>query len=175
VRYHKLIRPPPNAEAIKKIISESAHWTYLEDSSVDVYGLKVWGAPWQPFFYNWAFQLSRGKELSEKWALVPEDTDILVTHGPPYCHGDKVSLDRCKRSGDNLEYTGDRMLMDRVAAIDGLQFHVFGHVHAGMGCSRQKGVAATFVNAATLDERYIPAPTHKPIMFFIERKDQSKK
>ena len=95
-------------------------------------------------------------------------TDILLTHGPPYCHGDNVSLHRCTTSGDNLEYTGDRMLMDRVAELDALQFHVFGHVHAGMGCSRQKGVAAKFVNAATLEEVF--KPNHKHIMFFIESK-----
>jgi len=168
-RYHKLIRPPPDAEQIKKIVTESAHWHYLEDSAVRVFGLTIYGAPWQPFFFNWAFQLSRGRELNEKWKLIREDTDILLTHGPPYCHGDRVSMDRVKHTGNDLEYTGDRMLMNRVIDIGRIQFHVFGHVHSGVGCSVQDGVDTTFVNAASLNAQY--QPTHKPIVFYIERKD----
>ena len=56
--------------------------------------------------------MSRGEELAEKWKLIPDDTDILITHGPPYCHGDKVSLKRVKQTGDNLEHTGDKKLLD---------------------------------------------------------------
>ena len=91
-RYHKLINPAPNAQEIKQIVVNSEYWHYLEDSSKTLFGLKIYGAPWQPYFFNWAFQLSRGKELNEKWKLIPKDTDILLTHGPPYCHGDKLSF-----------------------------------------------------------------------------------
>merc|ERR1719356_615064 len=102
-RYHKM--NAQSAEEIKAIIAGSKCWTYLEDSSVCLYGLKIFGSPWQPYFYNWAFQLPRGKDLAEKWQQIPNDTDILVTHGPPFCHGDKVALDRVKQTGDGLEHT----------------------------------------------------------------------
>ncbi len=56
---------------------------YLQDSSVEIEGLKIYGSPWQPRFFDWAFNLNRGAELAEKWKLIPDDTDILITHGPP--------------------------------------------------------------------------------------------
>ncbi|TAM87114.1 metallophosphoesterase, partial [bacterium] len=45
------------------------HATYLEDSGVEIDGLLFWGSPWQPWFYDWAFNLQRGAEIAEKWAL----------------------------------------------------------------------------------------------------------
>ena len=56
---------------------------YLEDSFTDIEGLKIYGSPWQPRFFDWAFNLNRGGELAEKWKLIPADIDILITHGPP--------------------------------------------------------------------------------------------
>jgi hypothetical protein len=55
----------------------------LIDDFVEFEGLKIYGSPWQPEFFNWAFNLPRnGKELEEKWNAIPDDTDILLTHGP---------------------------------------------------------------------------------------------
>ena len=56
---------------------------YLEDSGVEIAGTRWWGSPWQPEFNSWAFNLPRGEPLSEKWALIPDDVDVLVTHSPP--------------------------------------------------------------------------------------------
>ena len=46
-------------------------------------GVKVYGSPWQPWFGGWAFNLERGPDIAAKWALIPDDTDVLLTHGPP--------------------------------------------------------------------------------------------
>lgn len=56
--------------------------TYLQGSAVEIEGLKIYGSPWQPEFQGWAFNLPRGPRLREKWRLIPEGLDILVTHGP---------------------------------------------------------------------------------------------
>ncbi len=56
---------------------------YLQDSSIEIEGLKIYGSPWQPRFFDWAFNLMRGAELAEKWKMIPDDTDIFITHGPP--------------------------------------------------------------------------------------------
>src|SRR5205085_2391850 len=56
---------------------------YLQDSGTVIDGVRFWGSPWQPAFNNWAFNLPRGSALAEKWALIPEGTDVLITHGPP--------------------------------------------------------------------------------------------
>ena len=62
--------------------------TYLEDSGVEIYGIKIWGSPWTPWFYDWAFNVERGNECRSKWDLIPDDVDILITHGPPLGYGD---------------------------------------------------------------------------------------
>lgn len=70
------------------------HCTYLEDSSsvlsVGGQAISVYGSPWTPDFFNWAFGLKRGEALKEKWANIPASTDLLVTHGPPHSKGDNT-------------------------------------------------------------------------------------
>ena len=56
---------------------------YLEDSGVVIDGLKFWGSPWTPEFFDWAFNARRGLQLFDKWQKIPLDTDVLITHGPP--------------------------------------------------------------------------------------------
>ena len=129
--------------------------TYLQDSSTEIAGLKIYGSPWQPRFFDWAFNLNRGAELAAKWALIPDDTDVLITHGPPHGILDQVET----RFGASSE--GCEELRKRVAAIteDGrLKLHVFGHIHCGYGVHEEFGVK--FVNASICDEEY--RPTHLP-------------
>src|SRR5512145_338484 len=65
---------------------------YLQDSGTELFGLRFWGSPWQPEFCAWAFNLPRGRALAEKWSLIPRNTDVLVTHGPPSGFGDRSSM-----------------------------------------------------------------------------------
>lgn len=57
--------------------------TYLRDAGVSIEGINFWGSPWQPWFYDWAFNVQRGAEIAAKWALIPNDVHVLITHGPP--------------------------------------------------------------------------------------------
>ncbi|HKX84397.1 MAG TPA: metallophosphatase domain-containing protein, partial [Pyrinomonadaceae bacterium] len=66
----------------RRLLADS-NITYLQDSSTQIDDLKLYGSPWQPRFFDWAFNLDRGYELAEKWKLIPNDIDILITHGPP--------------------------------------------------------------------------------------------
>jgi predicted phosphohydrolase len=123
---------------------------YLQDSGIEIGGLRIWGAPWQPEFLEWAFNLPRGERLREKWALIPPGTDILVTHGPPM-----GTLDLTPRG----EPVGCEELREAVARLRP-KLHVFGHIHHAHG---QAVVAGTrFVNASICDEDYLP--THPPIL-----------
>jgi len=125
--------------------------TYLQDGGVTLAnGLKVYGAPWQPLFHNWAFQLQRGEELKRKWDLIPDDTDILVTHGPPMGIMDTNPHD---------DRIGDQDLLDAVRRIKP-KLHVFGHAHDGHGVQEIDGTI--FVNAAICTEQY--APINEPIV-----------
>jgi len=110
--------------------------TYLQDGGTTIEGLKIWGSPWTPRFFNWSFMLPRGEALAEKWAMIPEDVDILVTHGPP--HG---ILDEAQ----GIESVGCRELRRRVEQIQP-RLHIFGHIHEARGRVDQGGT--TFVNAS---------------------------
>lgn len=96
--------------------------TYLEDDEVTIEGVRFWGSPWQPEFYDWAFNLPRGEPLARKWAAIPSGVDVLVTHGPPRGYGDRVEGER-KGCDDLLE------AVDRVQPA----LHVFGHIHEDGG------------------------------------------
>lgn len=121
-----------------------AHATYLEDGETTVDGLRLWGSPWQPWFYDWAFNLRRGADIRRKWALIPEGIDILVTHGPPHGHGDRTAQGLAVGCEDLL--TRVREVRPRV--------HLFGHIHEGFGTTSDG--TTTFVNASTCDLRYRP-------------------
>jgi len=125
--------------------------TYLQDSSVEIGGLKVYGSPWQPRFYDWAFNLNRGGELAEKWSKIPIDTDILVTHGPLHGILDQVQT-RFGGSSEGCEELRKRV--EFLAANGPLKLHVFGHIHCGYGVHEEFGVK--FVNASVCDEEYRP-------------------
>lgn len=118
------------------------HAVYLEDSGTTVADLRVWGSPWQPEFNNWHFNLPRGEKLKAKWDLIPDGTDILVTHGPPAGIRDEVF------GGERVGCEELRAAIRRVKPL----LHVFGHVHEGYGWERQEGTL--FVNACSLDRLY---------------------
>lgn len=135
--------------------------TYLEDNQLIIESpefsrpIKFWGSPWQPEFYNWAFNLPRsGDELKKYWDMIPNDTDILITHGPPSEVRDFVSN---WRQG-NVS-VGCELLRNRVDEINPL-LHVFGHIHSGYGSAQIKDTL--FVNASICTESY--KPSNKPII-----------
>jgi Icc-related predicted phosphoesterase len=131
--------------------------TYLQDSGVIIEDLMFWGTPWQPEFHNWAFNLPRGKKLREKWGLIPLDTDVLITHGPPYCILDGTIDGRSVGCPD---------LLARTTEIEPI-LHVFGHIHESNGYEIVG--ATTYVNAAICTaEDY--KPSQSPIVVKIRDK-----
>lgn len=125
---------------------------YLEDSLVTVCGIKIYGAPWQPVFCDWGFNLNRGEDILKKWQTIPADLDILMTHGPPVGHGDLTG-------GKNN--VGCVELLNTVQKRVKPKFHVFGHIHEGYGVTSDG--YTTFINASTCTRRYLP--TNAPIVF----------
>lgn len=130
---------------------------YLEDSGVEIEGVRFWGSPWTPVFWNWAFMLDRGQPLYDAWALIPDDTDVLITHGPPQGIGDEVEL------GLGFRNVGCLDLLERIDRLS-LKAHIFGHIHEGYGVY-QRG-ALSLVNASTCNERY--EPNNPPIVLELE-------
>lgn len=137
---------------------------YLHDSEFIIESpefsrpIKFYGSPWQPEFYNWAFNLPRnGWELELKWKEIPDDTDILITHGPPHGVRDFTP--------NNLQ-VGCELLRFRVEQFNPL-LHVFGHIHHAHGAAQIKDTL--FVNASTCTERY--EPINKPIIVELKEYD----
>lgn len=130
---------------------------YLQDSFTEIEGLKIYGSPWQPRFFDWAFNLNRGAELAEKWQLIPNDIDILITHGPPNGILDEVER---KYWTENTGCEELRKRVEEISTLGKLKLHLFGHIHCGYGQTEQFGVK--FVNASSCDEEY--KPTQPPIV-----------
>jgi Icc-related predicted phosphoesterase len=137
---------------------------YLQDEELALYfdgpngdmpeeNVRIYGSPWQPEFCNWAFNLPRnGKEMKARWDAIPDNTDILITHSPPFGHLDIP--------GGNTIRVGCEMLRYRVDEIKP-KIHVFGHIHGSWG--HYFDGHTHFFNASVLDERYNYA--HLPFNF----------
>jgi|SRR5277367_2649726 len=137
---------------------------YLCDSGTEFEGFKIWGSPWTKRFEGMnpkamAFTVDTDDELAEKWALIPEDTDILITHSPPKGMRDLIS---------RKENVGSLSLVRRLTFLTP-KLHVFGHVHEGYGearfhiknCAKSELKLCYLVNASHVNERY--EPVNKPI------------
>jgi len=118
---------------------------YLEDAETNVEGLRIYGAPWTPMFFDWHFMLDRGPAIRQKWRLIPEGIDILVTHGPPHGYLDFGPYQKAPVGCEEL-----REAVDRIHP----RLHVFGHVHGSAGFAQNEHTL--FANASTCNESYKP-------------------
>jgi Icc-related predicted phosphoesterase len=120
--------------------------TCVRDATVVVDGVRIYMSPWQPRFNDWAFNLDRSSaELAAQWNAIPDDTNILVPHGPPYGFGDL--------SVRGLQ-VGCELLLERIEQLRP-RFHVCGHVHEGYG-RYETDFGTVVVNASVCDARYRP-------------------
>lgn len=133
---------------IKEVLTDDI--IYLNESGVEIEGIKIWGSPITPKFFDWAFMKDRGIQIAKHWNLIPNDTDILITHGPP----DGI-LDLCP-SG----HAGCYDLLKKVKKVKP-KYHIFGHIHESHGV--RKVGKTTFVNATVLNGQYLMV--YDPIVF----------
>lgn len=144
--YVHLLLVPGNHDTIFELIPElmeeeckKRQVRLLNDSGCTIEGLKIWGSPILPKFCEIPFGRDRGPAIKKHWDLIPIDTEILITHGPP--HGVKDELD-----GKHL---GCLDLYKKILQTK-VKLHVFGHIHAGAGADSIEG--RIYVNAASLTE-----------------------
>lgn len=128
---------------------------YLNDSGVEIDGVKFWGSPVQPWFYDWAFNRV-GTDICEHWDMIPLDTDVLITHGPM-----KGILDMTLRGVS----TGCPYLLEKSAEMTNLKLFVCGHIHEAYG-KFEFPDGGVFVNASTLNFNY--NVQNKPIVVEIK-------
>jgi Icc-related predicted phosphoesterase len=135
-------------EQAPEAVPRDLPWTYLQDAGMEWEGLKVYGTPWQPWFYDWAFNLEED-DLAKKWALIPAGTDVLVLHGPPYGYGDGVPSSR--GGVESVRRCGSPSLLRRIEEVKP-RLAVYGHIHPGAGVYRLQGT--TLANVSLLDDNY---------------------
>jgi Icc-related predicted phosphoesterase len=140
---------------IKYVLSLRKSITYLYDSGVEIDGIKFWGSPVQPWFWDWAFNRT-GMAIKTHWDKIPNDTDVLVTHGPI-----KGILDTTTEG----ESVGCPLLLDRVNQLENLKLYVCGHIHEAYGRVEKNNVI--YINASLLNRRYYM--TNEPIIVEINK------
>ncbi|CAJ0959746.1 unnamed protein product, partial [Mesorhabditis belari] len=113
---------------------------YLQDDLIELFGITIYGTPWQPRVDNWAFNLPRGQALLDKWNQIPTGVDVLITHTPPLGHGDLMA---------NGQRMGCVELLNTVAKRVKPKYHVYGHIHEGYGCSSDG--YTKFINCCATD------------------------
>jgi Icc-related predicted phosphoesterase len=160
---HKIYVPGNHDIGLEEHYEERSKWfeeagiILLNDESVilddfsyhdfEDYNIKIYGSPITPNFGRWSFMRARGHQINEHWKKIPEDTDILVTHGPP-----KYILDQVINTWDDQASVGCEMLAKRVIDVKP-KIHAFGHIHEGYGTAERYGTE--FINASIMDEGYI--------------------
>jgi Icc-related predicted phosphoesterase len=123
---------------------------YLYNDSVTIEGLKIWGSPFSPTFGDWSFGMARHK-IGSLWDTIPEDTDIVLTHGPPV-----GVLDITNRRDNLQEQCGCRSLMKRIREIQPKAV-MFGHIHntkdvCNAGTKQLAGLDTIFSNGSCVTD-----------------------
>jgi predicted phosphodiesterase len=127
--------------------------TYLRGESVSIHGLNFFGFPWQPIFKHMAFN-AREDELRGRLKRVPENTHVLISHGPALRIFDYIPAERA--------HVGCHALAQRIEQLPSLKAHICGHIHESHGFATRESDGVKFANASICTERY--EPTNTPII-----------
>lgn len=148
---HDFLFESEKPAAIKKLIPDSV--SYLKDEEIIIDGVKIWGSPYTPWFFRWAFNKKRGGPMVAHWKNIPADADIVITHGPAYGILDMVI---------NEQHAGDKDLLKKLLEVKP-KVHICGHIHESNGSLKRHGIQ--FINACVLNEFY--ELVNKPVVFEI--------
>lgn len=145
--------PEKDPSLFRMLLAEHPQVIYLENSEVTVEGIRIYGSPITPRFYDWAFNAD-SPLLRKAWGSIPSGIDILVTHGPPFGILDKT---------DEEINAGCKILLHEIQTRIKPKYHLMGHIHEGYGSKVIDGI--TFINASSCNRKY--QPINPPIIFEI--------
>ena len=123
---------------------------YLDCEAVEVMGIKFYGCPWTPAFCYWAFMYERAGAKAERiWAKVPDDTNVIISHGPPIGTGLGITVGY---NGQPRTDEGCPILRNRIERLPALRATFHGHLHAGFGTAKIGNIVCH--NVAVVDDQY---------------------
>lgn len=131
-------------------LMQSLSWTYLEDEAIEVEGLKIWGSPYSNFLPGWVFMETDDK-LAKRWEKIPDDTDILLTHGPAEGLLDKTL---------NGDHPGSISLRQRLRELQSLRLFVCGHIHEAYGID---GLFQVVEHIPVVNASHVTFPGYNPV------------
>ncbi len=145
-------RPVEEApEECRAIFAEREIQLLIGDSA-EIGGLRYFGSPFTPTFYDWHFMRDRGAEIRAEWEAIPPNADVVITHGPAYGHGDLAQPWR----GSPPRRVGCFELLARLRTVRP-KIHIFGHIHEGYGATISDEIPETrFFNASVCTVAYQP-------------------
>ena len=129
---------------------------YLQDSSVIIDGIKIYGSPYSNTFGNWSF-MKHESTIKDIWDLIEEDSDIVITHGPAYGILDLVNQDILEPN------VGSQSLSEKLKTLPKIKYHLFGHIHEAYGLVKNK---YTSINASIFN--YYNGQLNAPYQITIE-------
>jgi Icc-related predicted phosphoesterase len=118
---------------------------FIVDQAHTINGVKFWFSPWSNLFGAWAYMLDE-VGLAARYAKIPEDTEVIVSHGPPKNYGDKILWD------GRIQNVGSVALAERAAQLPLLRYIITGHIHEAHGEYQMGHV--TVLNVSHVDEMY---------------------
>lgn len=124
----------------------------LVGETVEIEGFRFFGSPYTPTFLNWHFMRDRGDPIRAEWKAIPDNADVVITHGPAYGHGDLAP----PWKGQPPRHVGCLELLNRLLTVRP-RVHIFGHIHDGYGVTISDEIpGTTFYNASVCTEAYRP-------------------
>jgi len=135
-----------NSPKRTQALADRAGVVWLNDSGTLIDGGHFWGSPITLRFHDWSFMRNPGADIQRHWEKLPDNTDVLITHGPP--HG---ILDRVQRADGSEERTGCPQLLAKILEVQP-KLHVFGHIHEEYGVDLKHDI--DFLNVSTMNQFY---------------------
>lgn len=141
---------------------------FIQHEAMEIEGLKIFGSAYTPYFFNWAWNAGRDATeaahtfkpfIGDKWAEIPDDTEILITHGPPMGYLD-IAVDYNTGQHKNV---GCWELSKRIKELSSLKISAFGHLHF-CGSMQMTDGNTTFINAAICNDQYEAFDNRKVII-----------
>jgi len=133
-------------KAVRRLIPAGV--IYLEESGVEIGGLKIWGSPYNSYNHGSAFGKTEEKIVGH-WEKIPDDSNMLVIHSPAYGVLDKNAKG---------EHEGSKDLLRKLVKVEPRYF-ICGHRQSTHGYEYRYGIH--FINASVTNDEF--KITHKPV------------